>query len=133
MYICSLKHRDHEIRNAWLGPSFPLDLSTLPVKSEEVPLQYPSLRKSQSQLIALLDKKNLTTPSHQSWAIRLRRQASRLRNAGSSGLELSTSSSTKRRPRRLRVIECAMCGYSVNSCFLYSCSLIHSFRVSISR
>jgi len=34
---------DHEVRNAWIGPSFPLDLSTLPVSSEQVPLQYPSL------------------------------------------------------------------------------------------
>ncbi|KAH7890094.1 DOPA-like domain-containing protein [Phlebopus sp. FC_14] len=34
----------HEIRCAWLGPSFPLDLSTLPIKSEEIPLQYPSLK-----------------------------------------------------------------------------------------
>ncbi|KAJ3525831.1 hypothetical protein NMY22_g10411 [Coprinellus aureogranulatus] len=36
--------RDHEIRNAWLGPPFPLDLSTLPLRSEERPLQYPSLK-----------------------------------------------------------------------------------------
>ena len=35
--------RDHEIRQAWLGSSFPLDLSTLPLRSEEIPLQYPSL------------------------------------------------------------------------------------------
>ena len=35
--------RDHEIRNAWIGPSFPLDLSALPLKSEEIPLQYASL------------------------------------------------------------------------------------------
>ncbi|KAI0303325.1 DOPA-like domain-containing protein [Multifurca ochricompacta] len=38
------ERKDHEIRNAWIGPSFPLDLSTLPVKSKKVPLQYPSLR-----------------------------------------------------------------------------------------
>ncbi|PIL30692.1 hypothetical protein GSI_07396 [Ganoderma sinense ZZ0214-1] len=36
--------RDHEVRHAWLGPAFPLDLSTLPIKSDNVPLQYPSLR-----------------------------------------------------------------------------------------
>ncbi|KAL5528887.1 hypothetical protein ACEPAG_4861 [Sanghuangporus baumii] len=36
-------HRDHEFRNAWIGPSFPLDLSTLPLRSENIPLQYPSL------------------------------------------------------------------------------------------
>ncbi|KAH7911912.1 DOPA-like domain-containing protein [Hygrophoropsis aurantiaca] len=38
------QRKDHEVRNAWLGPSFPLDLSTLPLKSEEIPLQYPSLK-----------------------------------------------------------------------------------------
>ncbi|KAH0830178.1 hypothetical protein J3R83DRAFT_1531 [Lanmaoa asiatica] len=36
--------KDHEIRNAWIGPSFPLDLSRLPVLAEHVPLQYPSLK-----------------------------------------------------------------------------------------
>ena len=35
--------RDHDTRKAWLGAPFPLDLSTLPVKSEEVPFQYASL------------------------------------------------------------------------------------------
>ncbi|EIN07966.1 hypothetical protein PUNSTDRAFT_104134 [Punctularia strigosozonata HHB-11173 SS5] len=35
---------DHEVRNSWIGPSFPLDLSTLPVKSEDVPSQYHSLK-----------------------------------------------------------------------------------------
>ena len=44
--------RDHEIRNAWLGPSFPLDLSTLPVESESIPLQYPSLSQSQAPSIS---------------------------------------------------------------------------------
>ncbi len=43
--------RDHETRNAWIGPSFPLDLSTLPVKSDVVPLQYPSLSKCIANLI----------------------------------------------------------------------------------
>ncbi|EJD06232.1 uncharacterized protein FOMMEDRAFT_77662 [Fomitiporia mediterranea MF3/22] len=33
----------HQFRNAWIGPSFPLDLSKLPVLSEDIPLQYPSL------------------------------------------------------------------------------------------
>ncbi|TDL20221.1 hypothetical protein BD410DRAFT_821942 [Rickenella mellea] len=37
------ERKDHEIRNAWLGPPFPLDLSTLPVLSPEIPLQYSSL------------------------------------------------------------------------------------------
>lgn len=45
IYADYVQFRDHEVRNAWIGPSFPLDLSTLPVKAEEVPLQYPSLRK----------------------------------------------------------------------------------------
>ncbi|KAG8853370.1 hypothetical protein FRB96_008160 [Tulasnella sp. 330] len=35
---------DHEVRNAWMGHSFPLNLDTLPVRSDDVPLQYPSLR-----------------------------------------------------------------------------------------
>lgn len=39
-------HRDHEIRNAWIGPSFPLDLSVLPLRSDEIPLQYASLSKA---------------------------------------------------------------------------------------
>ncbi|KAH7928146.1 hypothetical protein BV22DRAFT_1005470 [Leucogyrophana mollusca] len=41
---------DHEIRNAWLGPSFPLDLSTLPLRSDEIPLQYPSLKLGYSSV-----------------------------------------------------------------------------------
>ncbi|TFK22662.1 hypothetical protein FA15DRAFT_595702 [Coprinopsis marcescibilis] len=36
--------RDHEIRNAWIGPPFPLDLLRLPVEEDTVPLQYPSLK-----------------------------------------------------------------------------------------
>jgi len=35
---------DHESRAAWLGPPFPLDLDALPPRSEDIPLQYPSLR-----------------------------------------------------------------------------------------
>ncbi|KAL4244169.1 DOPA 4,5-dioxygenase [Abortiporus biennis] len=35
---------DHEIRNAWIGPAYPLDLSTLPIKSDKIPFQYPSLK-----------------------------------------------------------------------------------------
>lgn len=37
---------DHEGRAAWLGQPFPLDTSTLPIRSEEIPSQYGSLRKS---------------------------------------------------------------------------------------
>ncbi|KII89409.1 hypothetical protein PLICRDRAFT_110062 [Plicaturopsis crispa FD-325 SS-3] len=35
---------NHEFRNAWIGPSFPLDLSTLPLQERDIPLQYPSLK-----------------------------------------------------------------------------------------
>ncbi|EGN96367.1 hypothetical protein SERLA73DRAFT_141758 [Serpula lacrymans var. lacrymans S7.3] len=35
---------DHELRRAWIGPSYPLDLSNLRRKTDEVPLQYPSLK-----------------------------------------------------------------------------------------
>ncbi|EMD34321.1 hypothetical protein CERSUDRAFT_117200 [Gelatoporia subvermispora B] len=38
------ERKDHDERKAWIGPSWPLDLSTLPVKSTKVPLQYPSLK-----------------------------------------------------------------------------------------
>ncbi|TFL01123.1 DOPA-like domain-containing protein [Pterulicium gracile] len=39
----SLLSSDHEVRNAWLGAPFPLDLSVLPVESKRTPLQYPTL------------------------------------------------------------------------------------------
>ncbi|KDR81986.1 hypothetical protein GALMADRAFT_58539 [Galerina marginata CBS 339.88] len=38
------QRKDHDARVAWIGPSFPLDLSTLPIRSDEIPLQYPSLK-----------------------------------------------------------------------------------------
>jgi DOPA 4,5-dioxygenase len=38
--------RDHVTRNAWIGPSFPLDLSDLVEKFEEIPVEYPSLSQS---------------------------------------------------------------------------------------
>jgi DOPA 4,5-dioxygenase len=41
--LTQYERSDHEIRRAWIGPSYPLDLSVLPIKSEEIPLQYPSL------------------------------------------------------------------------------------------
>ncbi|CCO30396.1 DOPA 4,5-dioxygenase [Rhizoctonia solani AG-1 IB] len=34
-----------------MGPSFPLDLSTLPIRSEEIPLQYPLLKLGYSRII----------------------------------------------------------------------------------
>ncbi|KAI0713625.1 DOPA-like domain-containing protein [Earliella scabrosa] len=58
------ERRDHEIRQAWLGPSFPLDLSTLPVRSDEVPLQYPSLKlgySSTAPKLTLEERKRLGT------------------------------------------------------------------------
>ncbi|KAI9570778.1 DOPA-like domain-containing protein [Boletus coccyginus] len=38
------ERKDHQMRSAWLGPSYPLDLSRLPVLADHVPLQYPSLK-----------------------------------------------------------------------------------------
>ncbi|OSX64892.1 hypothetical protein POSPLADRAFT_1038840 [Postia placenta MAD-698-R-SB12] len=55
---------DHEIRNAWIGPAFPLDLSTLPVKADEVPLQYPSLKLGYSSVaptLSLEDRRKIGT------------------------------------------------------------------------
>lgn len=45
---------DHETRNAWIGPPFPLDLDALPLRSEDLPLQYPSL--SEPAILSLPDK-----------------------------------------------------------------------------
>ena len=41
-----LQSSDHETRNSWIGPSFPLNLSSLPVWSKDIPLQYPSLGRN---------------------------------------------------------------------------------------
>ncbi|KAJ7782564.1 hypothetical protein DFH07DRAFT_949354 [Mycena maculata] len=35
---------DHELRAACIGPSYPLDLTKLPIRSEKLPLQYASLK-----------------------------------------------------------------------------------------
>ncbi|KIO25574.1 hypothetical protein M407DRAFT_75533, partial [Tulasnella calospora MUT 4182] len=37
------ERNDHETRRAWLGPSFPIYLDALPVRSTEIPMQYTSL------------------------------------------------------------------------------------------
>jgi len=37
------QRRDHEVRNAWMGPSFPLYLGTLPIRSDDIPVQYTTL------------------------------------------------------------------------------------------
>ena len=34
------------IRSAWIGLPFPLDMSTLPLKVEEIPLSYPSMSRT---------------------------------------------------------------------------------------
>jgi len=36
--------KDHETRNAWIGPSFPLNLDMLPDHIDFMPLQYPELK-----------------------------------------------------------------------------------------
>lgn len=38
------QRKDHGYRNSWLGPSFALDLSTLPVLSDAIPFQYDKLK-----------------------------------------------------------------------------------------
>ncbi|KAI0315650.1 DOPA-like domain-containing protein [Amylostereum chailletii] len=53
---------DHDTRKAWIGPSYPLDLSVLPVKSEEIPLQYASLKlgySSTGPTLSLEDRKKI--------------------------------------------------------------------------
>ncbi|CAA7260903.1 unnamed protein product [Cyclocybe aegerita] len=38
------ERKDHEGRAAWLGTPYPLDTSTLPVRTRDIPLQYASLK-----------------------------------------------------------------------------------------
>ncbi|KAJ6457091.1 DOPA-like domain-containing protein [Mycena vitilis] len=45
---------DHEFRNAWIGPAYPLDLTKLPIRSEELPLQYPSLKVGYSSKVPFM-------------------------------------------------------------------------------
>ncbi|KAF9075765.1 DOPA-like domain-containing protein [Rhodocollybia butyracea] len=54
--------RDYESRCSWLGMPLPLDLTTLPIKVDELPLQYPSLRlgySSQNPNLVLDDRRRL--------------------------------------------------------------------------
>ncbi|KAL1947240.1 hypothetical protein VTO73DRAFT_14201 [Trametes versicolor] len=56
------ERKDHETRQSWLGPSFPLDLSTLPVSSKELPFQYASLKlgySSTAPQLTLEERKRL--------------------------------------------------------------------------
>jgi len=56
------ERKDHELRNSWIGPSFPLDLSKLPVLADEVPLQYPSLKlgySSETPPLSLEDRRKI--------------------------------------------------------------------------
>ncbi|KAG7086591.1 hypothetical protein E1B28_002536 [Marasmius oreades] len=52
---------DHEIHSAWIGPPIPLDLSTLPVREDKIPLQYPSLKLgySASRALSIEDRQRL--------------------------------------------------------------------------
>ncbi|KAF8626304.1 hypothetical protein AX15_004974 [Amanita polypyramis BW_CC] len=53
------QRKDHEIRNAWIGPSFPLNLIAVPVLSDKTPLQYSSLKvgySSTAPAISLEDR-----------------------------------------------------------------------------
>jgi DOPA 4,5-dioxygenase len=36
--------KDHDVRATWMGNSYPLDLSTLPNRADELPVQYTSLK-----------------------------------------------------------------------------------------
>ncbi|KAJ6594629.1 DOPA-like domain-containing protein [Mycena capillaripes] len=49
------EREDYEHRNAWIGPSFPLDLSKLAIRREELPLQYPSLKVGYSSKVPYMN------------------------------------------------------------------------------
>ncbi|KAF5378393.1 hypothetical protein D9757_010861 [Collybiopsis confluens] len=54
--------QDHEIRAAWIGPALPLDFSTLALRREDLPLQYPSLKlgySSSTPNLSLDDRRRL--------------------------------------------------------------------------
>ena len=77
----SLLFSDHEVRNAWIGPSFPLDLSTLPVRSDAVPLQYPSLSASVYEHSSVAFDADILQQSRcQDWAIRPSAKACHLKS-----------------------------------------------------
>jgi hypothetical protein len=104
-WLLNCVFRDHEIRNAWIGPSFPLDLSTLPLKSEEIPLQYSSLSihahtmKYRTVLILHL----------QNWVIPQRHLTSLSTNAAYWEQTLNKFSEAKRKlPGHLLTIDCTM-------------------------
>ncbi|KAJ7803757.1 hypothetical protein B0H14DRAFT_3091931 [Mycena olivaceomarginata] len=46
---------NHENRRAWIGPAWPLDTSRLPIRSEEIPLQYPSLKVGYSSKVPFMN------------------------------------------------------------------------------
>ncbi|KAJ7019209.1 DOPA-like domain-containing protein [Mycena alexandri] len=48
------EREDHELRSAWMGPTLPLDLTKLPLRSEEIPLQYPSLKVGYSSKVPFM-------------------------------------------------------------------------------
>ncbi|KAG5642004.1 hypothetical protein DXG03_003809 [Asterophora parasitica] len=63
-YLCMNRGdlSDHAIRNAWIGPSFPVDLSALELRTDEIPLQYPSLKlgySSQAPTFTLEERRRL--------------------------------------------------------------------------
>ncbi|KAJ7762530.1 DOPA-like domain-containing protein [Mycena metata] len=49
------EREDHELRSAWIGPPFPLDLTKLPLRSDEIPLQYPSLKVGYSSTVPFMN------------------------------------------------------------------------------
>ncbi|KAJ7162257.1 DOPA-like domain-containing protein [Mycena filopes] len=49
------EREDHGLRSAWIGPSFPLDLTKLPLRSEKIPLQYPSLKVGYSTKVPFMN------------------------------------------------------------------------------
>ncbi|KAF8157422.1 hypothetical protein K438DRAFT_339102 [Mycena galopus ATCC 62051] len=50
-----IRIRDDENRRAWIGPAYPLDLTRLPVRSDELPLQYPSLNVGYSSKVPFMN------------------------------------------------------------------------------
>ncbi|KJA21036.1 hypothetical protein HYPSUDRAFT_42422 [Hypholoma sublateritium FD-334 SS-4] len=71
------QRKDHEVRNAWLGPAFPLDLGTLPVRSEEIPSQYHSLKLGYSGKDSLTIPMRLKLGSNIEYLLQSEKEAAR--------------------------------------------------------
>ncbi|KAF4614916.1 hypothetical protein D9613_003347 [Agrocybe pediades] len=71
------QRRDHDTRAAWIGQPYPLDLSTLPITSADIPVQYKSLKVGYSAQNALTVDQRLTLGSNVERILQSEKEAAR--------------------------------------------------------